>query len=187
MALMILGLAVWVGVHLFPAIALEQRAIMVRKLGLGLYKGIFALCIVLAIILIVFGWRSVEPVLIYRLPAEMRHLTYVLVLLTFILFVAARTHNSIKRYLRHPQLTGVVLWSIGHLLVNGDNRSLLLFSVLGVWAILEMGMINRREAGWRKPEPAGIARNLGVVVGGCILFAVLFLLHPWLAGIRLIS
>jgi len=186
MWLLISGLCVWVAVHSFPAVAVEQRARLVRNLGTGPYKGLFALGILISIILIVLGWRSTEPVFLYQLPAATRHLTYLLVLITFVLFVAARTRNSIKRYLRHPQLTGVVLWSIGHLLVNGDSRSLVLFGVLGLWAILEMVMINRREGVRVKPEPVAVTKNLAVIIAGMVLFAVLLLLHPWIAGVRLI-
>ena len=43
--------------------------------------------------------------------------------------------NNVKRLLRHPQLTGVALWGIGHLLANGESRSIILFGGLGAWAI----------------------------------------------------
>ena len=35
--------------------------------------------------------------------------------------------SAIKRVLRHPQLKGLGLWSAGHLCLNGDSKSLLLF------------------------------------------------------------
>ena len=43
------------------------------------------------------------------------------------LLLAPYSHNNFKRLLRHPQLTGVLLWGVGHLFANGENRSLLLF------------------------------------------------------------
>ena len=185
MALLVSGLLVWWVVHLFPAVATEARARLINKFGLGSYKGCFALLIVISIILMVSGWRSIEPVDIYLPPAWGRHLTYILVLLTFILFVAAKRKTNIKRILRHPQLIGLVLWSIGHLLSNGDNRSLVLFIGLGVWAILEIAMINRRTGEWVKPEPVPVQSDVITVVLGLILFALLFWAHPYLAGVRL--
>ena len=100
--------------------------------------------------------------------------------------VAARRKTNIKRVLRHPQLTGLVLWSIGHLLANGDNRSLILFSWLAVWAILEMIMISRREGEWKKPDPVSVKYDVITGIGGCVLYAVLLLAHPYLSGIKLI-
>lgn len=185
MCLLIIGLVMWSCVHLFPSLAKGTRGKIISKLGLGPYKGLFAILIVSSVILLVFGWRSVEPTDVYLPQSWGRHVTFMLVLLTFILFFAARRTTNIKRILRHPQLTGLVLWSIGHLLANGDNRSLVLFSWLAVWAVLEMVMINRREGQWNKPEPVSVKNDVITVVGGCILYAVFLLAHPYLTGIKL--
>lgn len=187
MTLLVSGLLVWWLVHLFPAIAPGARTRIINKLGTGPYKGCFALLIVISIILIVAGWRGIEPVDVYLPPAWGRHLTYILVLLTFILFVAAKRKTNIKRMLRHPQLTGLVLWSTGHLFANGDNRSLVLFFGLGVWAILEIVMINRRTGAWIKPDPVPVRSDLITVLLGLVLFTVLFWAHPYLSGVRLMS
>jgi len=103
------------------------------------------------------------------------------------LFVAAKRKTNIKRILRHPQLTGLVLWSISHLLANGDSRSLILFTWLGLWAVIEMIMITRREGEWTKPDIVPAKNDVITVLGGCILYAVLLIAHPYLSGISLIS
>lgn len=187
MALLVSGLILWWSVHLFPATATDIRARLINRFGSGAYKGCFALLIVISIILMVSGWRSIEPVDVYLPPAWGRHLTYILVLLTFILFVAAKRKTNIKRLLRHPQLTGLVLWSTGHLFANGDNRSLVLFIGLGVWAILEIVMINRRTGAWIKPDPVPVQSDVITVLLGLVLFTVLFWAHPYLSGVRLMS
>ena len=187
MTLLVIGLIMWSAVHLFTAMATGTRANLINKFGLGFYKGCFALLIVISIVVMVFGWRSIEPGDIYFPPLWGRHVTYLLVLLTFILFVAAKRKTNIKRVLRHPQLTGLVLWSIGHLFANGDSRSLVLFTGFGLWAILEMIMINRRTGAWVKPAPVPVKSDIITVAGGLILFAVLFLAHPYLTGIGLIT
>lgn len=186
MTLLVIGLLMWWAVHLFPAVATVTRANLIIKFGLGLYKGCFALLIVISIVVMVFGWRSIEPADIYFPPLWGKRVTYLLVLLTFILFVAAKSKTNIKRVLRHPQLTGLVLWSVGHLFANGDNRSLVLFTGLGLWAILEIIMISRRTGAWVKPDPVPVKSDIITVAGGFILFAVLFLAHPYLTGIGLI-
>jgi len=186
MGLLILGLVLWTCIHFFPSIAIGARENIISKLGLGPYKGLFAILIVSSVVLIVFGWRSVEPADVYLPLSWGRHVTFLLVLLTFILFFAARRKTNIKRILRHPQLTGLVLWSIGHLIANGDNRSLILFSWLGVWAVLEMIMISRREGDWVKPESVSVKNDVITIIGGCVLYVILFLAHPYLAGIKLI-
>ena len=186
MALLIIGLTLWVVIHLSPAICKNTRSAIVEKIGLWPYKGIFALLIISSVVLIVLGWRGTTPQDIYNPPAWGRHVTMLLVLFTFILFVAAKRKTNIKRVLRHPQLTGLVLWSIGHLFANGDNRSLILFITLGIWAILEMIMINKREGAWQKPEPVPMKSDVITVVGGCVLYVVLMFAHPYIAGVKLI-
>ncbi len=186
MWLLILGLMMWTCIHFIPSVAKCTRGLIISKTGIGPYKGLFAILIVTSVVLIVFGWRSIEPVDIYLPQSWGRHVTFLLVLLTFILFVAARKTTNIKRFLRHPQLTGLVLWSVGHLLANGDNRSLILFSWLGVWAIMDMILISRREGEWIKPEAVSVKKDVITVICGCVIYAIFLMTHPYLTGIKLI-
>ncbi len=186
MWLLVLGLLMWTSIHFFPSVAKCTKGLIISKIGIGPYKGLFAILIVSSVVLIVFGWRSIEPVDVYLPYSWGRQVTFILVLLTFILFVAARRATNIKRILRHPQLTGLVLWSIGHLFANGDNRSLILFSWLGIWAIIEMILISRREGEWAKPETVSVKNDVITVIGGCVLYAILLMVHPYLSGIKLI-
>jgi hypothetical protein len=61
--------------------------------------------------------------------------------LAFILFAASAMATSIKRFVRHPQLTGVLLWALAHLFSNGDGRSLVLFGVF----VQGRGRINPKQ------------------------------------------
>ncbi len=185
MSLLITGLTLWVVIHLFPAICKNTRTTIIGKIGPVPYKGMFALIILSSVVLIVLGWQGIMPEDIYFPASWGRHITFILVLLTFILFVAARRKTNIKRFLRHPQLTGLALWSIGHLFANGDNRSVILFTTLGIWAILEIILISKREGVWQKPEPVPMTSDVITVLGGFVLYAVLMFAHPYLAGIKL--
>ena len=52
---------------------------------------------------------------------------------------------GIVRVTRHPILLALVLWAGLHLLPNGDVAHVLLFGVLGSFAIAGRGLINRRK------------------------------------------
>ena len=186
MILLIIGLALWSGVHFIPSLAVPFREQLITKFGETPYKIIFAILIVSSIVVMVFGWRSIDPVNMYVLPEWSRPTTSLLVLITFILFSAAHSTTNIKRVIRHPQLTGLVLWSIGHLLSNGDNRSLILFGTLGVWAVLEIILISKREGAWVKSEPASIKSEVLVLTKGLVMFAVFLFAHPYISGISVI-
>ena len=186
MNLLLAGLLLWCGVHMSSALASGLRARLVAAMGLLPYKACFALLIITSLVLMVFGWRAMEPVIFYQPPVWGKEAAYVLVFFTFILFVAARRMTNIKRILRHPQLTGVMLWSGGHLLANGDNRSLVLFTGIGIWAVLEIFLINRRAGTWIKPEPMPVIKDMVTVILGIVLYTVLLLLHPYLSGVKLV-
>ena len=106
-------------------------------------------------------------------------------LVSVYLFGAAGRPAAIKRVLRHPQLTGLVTWSVAHLLANGDHRSLILFGGLGLWALVEMIAINRREGERLRPEPPPASREVIGVAITLAVFALLFWAHPWFAGVSL--
>jgi uncharacterized membrane protein len=186
MSLLVTGIALWIVVHLFPAICKSTRTVIVEKIGLMPYKGVFAVLILLSVVLIVIGWQSTSLEDIYYPATWGRHIAFTLVLLTFILFAAAKRSTNIKRYLRHPQLTGLVLWSIGHLFANGENRSVVLFATLGIWAILEIILINKREGIWQKPEAVPVKNDVITVIAGSVVYVVLMFAHPYFTGMKLL-
>lgn len=186
MMLLCLGLVLWVTVHFVPSLGLGLRAGFVTKLGLGPYKGLFSILIITALVLMVMGWRSTPPEPVYTPPAWGWHATMVLMVIALLLFFAARLPNNLKRVLRHPQLTGVALWSLAHLLSNGEMRSLVLFTALGAWALLEMVAINRRVGEWVRPAPVPMKRDLVWVGVALALYGLLLYLHKYITGISLL-
>ena len=112
----------------------------------------------------------------------------VLMFVAILLIGAAQGASRIRQWIRHPMLTGVLLWAIGHLLANGDNRSLVLFGGLGLWALISIITVSRNEGHWLKPvKVAPLARELLSVVIAAILYGVLILIHPWIAGVPVIA
>ncbi|MFW2439261.1 MAG: NnrU family protein [Arenicellales bacterium] len=183
MELMIAGLMLWSVVHLFPALAPGLRHSLVGRIGENGYKGLFALLIVLSVVLIVFGWRHTIPNHAYLLPSAFKHVAMFLIVAAFIVMGAAQYPSRIKRIVRHPQLTGVMTWAVAHLLLNGDSRSILLFSWLGAWALLEIILINRREGVWVKPASPTWGREFRGLAISVIVIVVVVFIHPYIAGV----
>ncbi len=121
MSYMVLGLIIWSVVHFIPSATPGVKKGMIGRFGENGYKGIFSLLIVLSLVLIVVGWRSTVPEFYYATSPGMRMVTLVLMIAAFLLFGAARTSSRIKQYVRHPQLTSVIVWSVAHLISNGDS------------------------------------------------------------------
>ena len=186
MVLLVLGLSLWVGAHLFPAMASYKRKKLILKMGVIPYKLTFAAVIISAIVLMVSGWRTIEPVQLYTLPGWVNYFTLILVFIAFVLFVAAQVKTNIKRVLRHPQLTGLVFWCIGHLLANGDSRSLVLFLGLLIWAKLQIIFTNKRDGKRIVPDRVALKNDVLTFIGGIVVFTLLLFAHPYLTGVSLI-
>jgi len=185
MVYLILGLTLWSLVHFFPALSPAGKKAFIWRFGSIAYLGAFALLIVLSLLLMVLGWSNSTPTFLYYLPDLFRLVSSLLIALGLILFVASKLPCNIKQVIRHPQLSGVVLWSVAHLLVNGDSRSLLLFAWLAIWALVEMLLSNRRDGEWIKPAQVSCLYDLLCGAVGIIVFIGAVFAHPYLSGIAL--
>ena len=183
MQLLIAGITLWCLTHLFPAALPKRREAVTNRLGEGPYRGLFSLAILASLLLIVFGWKAASPSPVYGAPLPPGPLPSLLILTAFALFFAAKTQTHLKRLIRHPQMTGVFLWSTAHLLTNGDSRSVALFGSFAAWSLLEIVLINRRD-GPRTSLPQGSTRgDFVTLVVAIVVFAVIGFLHQRLFGV----
>ncbi|MBS1269649.1 MAG: hypothetical protein MAG794_00600 [Gammaproteobacteria bacterium] len=183
MKMLLAGLLLWSLVHFVPSLLIPVKRVWKNALGSGGYKITFALIVVASVVLMVIGWRQSTPQLLYSLPPAAKTVSILLMVVAFVLLGAANHPSRIKSYLRHPQLTSVVIWSIAHLLINGDSRSLLLFGGLGIWALVEVVLINRREGPWKKPQPPGWKKDLISLMIAVVMLVVVVFIHPYIAGV----
>ena len=183
MQLMILGLTLFVAIHLLPSLQASRVDGWRQGMGNGSVKGLVSLVSLLGIVLIVFGWRSAIPQSVYAPPAALRVPALLLMVASIWLFTLANRPSAIKRVLRHPQLTGLLLWSVAHLMLNGDSRSLTLFGSFAVWSVVEMLAINQRDGLYEAPAAPPASTDVITAVIAVIGFVLLVFAHPWLAGV----
>jgi len=183
MTMLFAGIVLWSITHLFKAVAPGARSRLVERFGLGPYKGLITLDIVIALALIVFGWRMATPIALYAPPLYGSPIPSVAVLLAVVLFVSSSTPNNLKRYVRHPQMTAVVLWASGHLLTNGESRSVVLFGGLATWAVLEVIFINRRDERWQKPNAVSLSKDVIMLIVAAAVSILLVSFHASLFGV----
>jgi len=169
-----LGVFLWWDAHLFKRIAPAARA----KMG-NAGKGLIALWLVLSVVLMVIGYRAAEPTYLWYIPGAV-HLTDLLMAVAVVLLGVGNSKSRLRGKLRHPMLWGVVVWAVSHLLANGDVPSLVLFGGLGLWALVEMVVINRAEpapAPFTEGTAAGDVRLLAIAL---VLYVVIILIHGWI-------
>mgnify|MGYP001827462999 CR=1 FL=1 len=183
MTLLVVGLLLFTGSHLFMSVGAGARETLRQRLGAGPVKGLLAVLIGGGLALLVVGWRASEVLWLYALPPFVRAPAFALIACGIYLMVVSGRASRVKRVLRHPQLTGVLLWAIAHLLLNGDLRSAVLFGGLALWCVLEILLINRRDGQWIRPEAPSLATDAVTVVVAVLILAALVWAHPWLAGV----
>jgi len=175
MIVLILGVLLWVGAHMFRRLAPDARARMGDK-----GKGPIALAIVVSIVLMVIGYRTADGPFWWGPTPALVGINNLLVLVGFYFFAASGMKTRVARAVRHPQLVGFSLWAVAHLLVNGDLPSLVLFGGLLLWALAEMAVgANPVPAAAPSAQPP-LRKDLMALVGGAVVFLIVGLIHGWL-------
>jgi uncharacterized membrane protein len=187
LALMILGLAAFIGTHVVTT-RRGLRANLIARHGEGIYKIVYSVASIVGVVLIGYGfarYRAAGWIDVWYPPAWTRHLTVALVWPAVVCFYAAYSPGRIKAILKHPMLVGTKLWAVAHLISNGDLGSIILFgSILG-WAVYDRITLKRRTDPGAPPIPLGGTRqDIIAVVGGTLIYLALgFLFHPYIVGV----
>lgn len=77
-------------------------------------------------------------------------------------------------------LWGTVVWAAAHLMVNGDVASIVLFGWIGVWALVQMQLINRAEPDYTPWQGASVAGDVRLGLVTLVVFSVIAGIHIWL-------
>ena len=188
LGILILGLAVFLATHVFVSFR-EARASVIGRVGLSLYRTLFAIVSLVGLALIIWGYaqyRAHDLIQLWSPPAFMRHITIGLVFFAAIFIVAAFFPSHIKTRLKHPMLAGVKTWALAHLLSNGDLGSVLLFGTFLAWGVYARIAAKRRGdiGAAATPAPDGWTSDVIVVALGTAIFLALgFWFHPYVIGV----
>lgn len=185
MSLLILGLLIFFAAHWLLVVP-GWRAALASRLGVNGRKALVALVSLGGFVLLVYGWQRAGAESLYAPPAFGYGLTHWLMLPALILLVAAYAPSNIRWFTRHPMLWATVLWAAGHLAANGELRAVLLFGAFGLWALLTMWLINRRD----EPQPARrVAWPMEwlVLAAGVAAWLLLARFHALFTGVALRS
>lgn len=188
MALLIVGLLLFLGMHTTRAYAEPWRERMIARVGLNGWKGLYSLVSLAGLVLIVWGFRlaRAHPLPLYAPPPALRHLNALFTLIAFVLVTAAYVpRNHLKAAIGHPMVAGVKVWAFGHLLATGMLRDVVLFGAFLLWAIIDFAVSRRRDRRNQVRYPVGTPTGdvITVVVGVVAWVAFAVWLHVWLIGV----
>ena len=189
MALLVLGLVLFLGVHSVRVFAEGTRTRFVAQRGENAWKGLYALLSILGFVLLIWGYGLARqsPLVLWTPPTWARHLAALLTLPAFVLLVAAYVPgNHIKARLHHPMMLGIKVWALAHLFVGRTLAAEIVFAAFLVWAALSFRAARARDrADGRVYPPGRVVPTVVTVVAGVIAwigFAVWG--HAALIGVR---
>lgn len=192
MTLLISGLVVFFGAHLFSALRSREAGKDLRvKMGYGPYMGLYSLVSIIGFVLIVYGYgASRGGDVLYVAPSWGRHVNMLFMLISMILLIASQLPaGKIKKVTKHPMLLSVKLWAFGHLLANGELNSVLLFGSFLAYAVFDRIMVKRRgDTGVGSHVQLSTPMDIvSVVVSVGLWAALVYYLHPILFGVPVIA
>jgi uncharacterized membrane protein len=186
MALFVLGLVLFLGVHSVAIVAPAWRDAQVAR-SAGTWKGLYSIVSVIGLVLLVYGYGLARqaPVVLWTPPAALRHIALLLMLPVFPLLLAAYLPGRIQAAARHPMLLAVKFWATAHLLANGTLVDVILFGAFLAWAVIDRIAVKRRAVQRAVPgaPPSALNDAIALVFGLAIYVAFLFWVHRWLFSV----
>jgi uncharacterized membrane protein len=226
MTMLIAAATVFVLIHLLIS-GTRVRDAITGAIGEGPYMGLFSLASIAALVWLAMAFGgarfSTANDVIWTVSPETRWIQLFVQLLAMLLIVPGITTpnptsvrqeatlerpdvvHGMLRVTRHPFLWGVAVWAAGHLLVNGDIASLILFGsllVLALFGTVSIDAKRRRRLGKSWDAFAAQTSNLPFAaiaaqrqrldvaeigwwrIGLAILvWVVLAVAHPYLIGV----
>jgi uncharacterized membrane protein len=186
MLVLALGIVLMLGVHVFASLR-GPRGRLVERLGREPYRAAHALIALLGLALIVWGfgrYRAEAWNVLWAPPVWAGYVTAALMWLALVSLACMNpAPGKIRGWLRHPLLASATLWSLAHLLSNGDAGGTLLFGAFFVWSIYaRIALVRRGDVG-AAPSAAFTRADATSLAAGTIALVALSLLHPFFAGV----
>lgn len=179
MTKLIIGLILWVMAHgqkrFFPRLRRDLEA----AAGARITRFFVAVAILAGLVLIVMGYRQSEFIAVYTPMPGIGYLNNVLMFFALFAMGIGPAGGALSAQFRHPMLWGVILWAVAHLLVNGDLSSIIMFGGLGLWALLEIRLINQHEGPWERPLPGNRLNDTKLALATLFLYFLIAGIH-WL-------
>lgn len=186
---LLIGLALFLGIHSVQSLVPQWRQNAIERFGSLGFKGLYAVLSLLGFYLLVqgYGLARLDPQVLWTPPRGMQHATILLMWAAMVLLVAAYVPgNHLKSKLRHPMTLSVKVWSLAHLLSNGNLADVALFGGFLLWSVLVFRAARQRDRMHLRSAPeAKLLGTLLTAVLGTGVWAAFLMggLHVWLVGV----
>ncbi len=188
MSLLIFGIALFMVVHLIPALP-RLRTAIINRTNISAYTTFFSLFSLISIVLIVFGLKSADFVALYDPPSWGRPLNMLLMFIALYFFASntkGSAPSSVKVFTAFPLSWALIIWASGHLFANGDLAHVILFASFLAYGIV--GILSGKSRGIQPVITEHPALHLQLIFTCVILgiYVALFWGHKYFTGMPLI-
>jgi len=184
MILLVLGLALFAGLHMVTTIWRPVRERAIARIGAVPWKILIAVGLIVSVWLMVRGFGRTSAEVLWIAPDWARGVVVLGMLPVLILYMGSFPGSALRARVRHPQLLGFKLWAVLHLIANGEFRTVVLFGGLLAWAVVQLILLNRRDGTPPLPrQDASALKAWAAMPIGIVVWIVLLLSHEWLFGV----
>jgi len=101
-----------------------------------------------------------------------------------VLLAAANVQTNIKRFIKHPMLIGILIWSFVHLIANGDLRSIMLFGSFGVYALIDI-IFSKKVLTTNIAANYTLSKDIIVVIIGLLVYTIIVHFHQYSSDVEI--
>ena len=182
MNLLILGIIIFFSIHLVPISPLKN--ILINRVGENKYKGLYSLIALAGLLIIIYGFGHADFHPVWDHLPYSREIALVLMPISMVLLAAANVQTNIKRFIKHPMLIGILIWSFVHLIANGDLRSIMLFGSFGVYALIDI-IFSKKVLTTNIAANYTLSKDIMVIIIGLVVYFIVVYLHQFIAGVTI--
>jgi uncharacterized membrane protein len=183
MMLLVFSLLAFAVVHLVPAIPRARNAATL-KLGRA-YGPVYGVASLLLFVATLVAFRGADVAQIYEPPHWGRIANFGLTLIGFLFLGIFLFRGSWRLRIGYPMAWATVFWSGGHLLANGEGRSLVFFAGFALIALMQ-AFLHSRLVG-KSAADVRVGHNALSLLAGLALYGLAAQLHGVIAGVPVID
>ncbi len=182
MNLLILGIIIFFSIHLVPILPIKN--ILINRLGENKYKGLFSLIALVGLLIIIYGFSRADFYPIWDPLPYSKEIALALMPISMILLAAANIQTNIKKFIKHPMLIAVLIWSFVHLIANGDLRSIILFGSFGLYALIDI-FFSKKVLTTNIEVKYTLSKDIMVIIIGLVAYLIIVYYHQFIAGVTI--
>ena len=177
-----LGWLMFFGIHagmLVPAL----KKPLASRLGESGYKGVYSLISVFGLVLLIYGYER-GVFFDVQSPLWVRETSTIWMFFAWFFLVSANVAGLIRKTTRHPMTIGLLIWGLGHAVMNPHAYAWLIF--LGFSSFAVASAVTAARRGEAPSWEGSISMDLLAVAIAAVAASLSFYFHEWIAGVPLI-